>query len=303
MECYCHFAANAHRIFKAKFDAAGRSADLVRVMGSQASYAGFPTAVDLQLRLRAPHHLRRAGDRDLRRLAPAQTASYATDATAAYDRLDVDGLIDVLGITELMAGREKEFAGSIAPSWRAATASPGPRSGLLRGRQAVSYEGGSPRSSGGLGHRPAALSARPPGLPHPRMYRYELARLQNLEVNCGSPWPCATTPTRRTRRRRSCSGATGPSYNGPVGTGDPGENRNPWDALAHKAADRRGDADLAAALGTQPPAPTPTPPHADPDPDVTPAVLDTIGDRIAEAEAADAAGGRPWPTRPPRRRS
>jgi hypothetical protein len=43
MECYCHLAANAHRIFKAKFDAAGRSADLVRVMGSQASWPGFPT--------------------------------------------------------------------------------------------------------------------------------------------------------------------------------------------------------------------------------------------------------------------
>jgi hypothetical protein len=87
MECYCHLAANAHRIFKAKFDAAGRSADLVRVMGSQASWPGFPTQSIANYAFE--HHI--AFDElaidTYSGSAPAQTGSYATDATAAYDRL------------------------------------------------------------------------------------------------------------------------------------------------------------------------------------------------------------------------
>jgi hypothetical protein len=281
MECYCHLAANAHRIFKAKFDAAGRSADLVRVMGSQASWPGFPTQSIANYAFE--HHI--AFDElaidTYSGSAPAQTGSYATDATAAYDRLGVDGLIDVLGITELISGRDRKCRAHRAVLDGSDSVVGTPFAGYFAGVKLVSYEGGLTEATGATsegGRRLLQLAHR--AYRSPRIHAYELARNQNLEVNAG-----LTLAMRYNADNSSSVGGIVlwcdfPLYNGPVGTGAPGENRNPWDVWAHKAQAAGAMQAFAAAGG-----PAPTPPAPTPTPTPAPAV-DTIGDRIAEAEAA-----------------
>jgi hypothetical protein len=153
----------------------------------------------------------------------------------------------------------------------------------------VSYEGGLTEAVGPIsdtGRRRVQLVHRT--FRSPRMYRFELARLQNLDANCGCKLAVRYNADKTDSLQGDVSWCEWALYNGPVGTGAPGENANPFDSRALKAQTAGAMRDWAkAALGS---APTPTPVTPTPTPvPVTPAVVDTIGGRIAEAEAASAA--------------
>jgi hypothetical protein len=281
MECYCHLAANAHRIFRERFVAAGRPAeDVVRVMGSQAAWPGFPTQSIANYAFEHRITFDELAIENYCGSAPANTGSYATATTAAFDRLDADGLIDVLGIGELLGGREKKYRAHRAVLDGADSVAGTPFAGYFAGVKLVSYEGGITVVTGDTsegGRRLLQLAHRT--YRHPRMYRYELARLQNLDVNCG----CTLSVRYNADKTDSVGGIVTwcewPLYNGPVGTGAPGENRNPWDVWSHRAQTAGAMRTWAAAALAGGPPPPPPPP-------VTPVAPDTIGDRIAEAEAA-----------------
>jgi hypothetical protein len=294
MESYCHFAANAHRVFAEKFAAAGRSADLRRVMGAQASYSGFPTQSIADYAFEHNLTFDELAIETYVGSHPAQTRQYATDPTPAYDRLDVDGLIDVLGVCELLGGRDREFAAHRRVLAGNDSNTGKPFGSTFAAVKLVSYEGGASEVVQGVsetGRRRYQLAHRV--FRNPRMYRWELAQLQNLDVNCG----CALAVRYNADKTDSQTGdqmwVDWPSYGGGVGTGDPAENRNPWDALAHRPQTAGAMRTWAAAMGTQPPAPTPTPAP-------TPA-SNTLDARIAEVEAAaaalakaEAAGAAAW---------
>jgi hypothetical protein len=276
MECYAHFAANAHRIFKAKFDAAGRGSDLVRVVNAQGAWAGATTASFCNYAF--DHHFTfdELTIESYVDSVPAGTGGYAADATASYDRLDVDGMIEVLGVCELLGGRDYRFRThrDLLDGARFG--------GYFAGVRLTSYEGGLTSAVGSIsdtGRRRTQLIHRTSR--HPRMFRFERARLQNLDLNCGCRLFTRYAADKTDSLGGDVSWCEWPLYDGPVGTGDPSENANPWDPLAHKSQTAGAMRAFAAALGTQP-APTPTPAP------VTPAAMDTIGDRIAEAEAAAA---------------
>jgi hypothetical protein len=205
----------------------------------------------------------------------------------------VDGLIDVLGIVELLGGREKEFAvhRSVMAGRDSVTGTP--FGSTFANVKMTSYEGGASEVVQGVsdtGRRRYQLAHRV--FRHPRMYRWELARLQNLDARCGCALAVRYNADKTDSQAGDVSWVDWPSYGGGVGTGDPAENRNPWDALAHLPQTAGAMRKWAiAALGPTPTPITPTPTPITPTPTPitpTPAALDTIGARIAEAEAADA---------------
>jgi hypothetical protein len=271
MECYCHYAANAHRIFKAAFDAAGRSADLVRVMGSQAGYARFPTWSICNYAFE--HHITfdELAIETYVNSAPAQTRQYATDPTPAYDRLDPDGLIDVLGIVELLGGRDKVFEAhrTVMGGYDSVTSAPfGPAFASVK---MVSYEGGMTEAVGSIsdtGRRRIQLVHRT--FRSPRMYRFELARLQNLDVNGHCTLAVRYNADKTDSLQGDVSWCEWALYNGPVGTGTPGENANPWAAFAHQAQTAGAMRAFAAAAMPPPSRRPPRTPSATGSPNARP---------------------------------
>ena len=62
-----------------------------------------------------------------------------------------------------------------------------------------------------------------------------LARLQNLDVNCHCTLAVRYNADKTDSLQGDVSWCEWSLYNGPVGTGTPGENANPWAAFAHQA--------------------------------------------------------------------
>jgi hypothetical protein len=288
MECYCHYAANARRIFQGKFAAAGRGDDLRWVWGSQAGYANFPTWSICNYAFE--HHIPFDGRDELTidtyvNSIPAQTRQYAVDPTPAYDRLDPDGLIDVLGVAELLGGRDKVFAAhrKVLSGYDSYTNA---RFGdYFSAVKLTSYEGGITEAVGptsDAGRRRIQLVHRT--FRSPRIFRFDLARLQNLDVNCRCSLAVRYNGDKTDSLQGDVSWCEWALYNGPVGTGAAGENANPWDAWAHKA--QTAGAMRAFASGTAPPPVKPVDPGKPVDP-VTPAA-GTIDVLAAEVEAATA---------------
>jgi hypothetical protein len=272
LQWYTLRAGQVHQIFKDVFTAAGRGDDIVRVMGSQGGNPGVTAEIAAYA-----HRAKIAFD-ELAIGTYQGLGSWAVDATPAFDRLDVDGVIDVLACVALRGGWPGIFV------WHRENLDRD-TGGDFAAVKIVSYEGGWDDFSGNGSTRQVQRAHAL--LRHRRMRPLELAQLQHWE-SCG----CTLHVKYSLDLTSAAQGTNGwidfPRFDGPVGTGDGSDgqydNRNPFDLtkiVSTTGKARREWAEMVAGIAPAPnlsapaPAPTPTPDAPAPAPAPAPSRLQT----------------------------
>jgi hypothetical protein len=254
LQWYTLRAGQVHQIFKDVFTAAGRGDDIVRVMGSQGGNPGVTAEIAAYA-----HRAKIAFD-ELAIGTYQGLGSWAVDATPAFDRLDVDGVIDVLACVALRGGWPGIFV------WHRENLDRD-TGGDFAAVKIVSYEGGWDDFSGNGSTRQVQRAHAL--LRHRRMRPLELAQLQHWE-SCG----CTLHVKYSLDLTSAAQGTNGwidfPRFDGPVGTGDGSDgqydNRNPFDLtkiVSTTGKARREWAEMVAGIA---PAPNLSAPYADSDP-------------------------------------
>jgi hypothetical protein len=266
LQWYTLRAGQVHQIFKDVFNAAGRGDDIVRVMGSQGGNPGVTAEI-----VAYAHRAKIAFD-ELAIGTYQGLGSWAVDAIPAFDRLDVDGVIDVLACVALRGGWPGIFV------WHRENLDRD-TGGDFAAVKIVSYEGGWDDFSGNGSTRQVQRAHAL--LRHRRMRPLELAQLQHWE-SCG----CTLHVKYSLDLTSAAQGTNGwidfPRFDGPVGTGDGSDgqydNRNPFDLtkiVSTTGKARREWAEMVAGIAPAPnlssPTPTPTPDTPAPTPAPAPA--------------------------------
>lgn len=239
MEWYCRRAAQVHQIFKDVFTAAGRGSDIIRVMGAQAGWAGYSTQSICNYAFRRGITFDEVSVDTYQDIGPVPSNAFGpalADCDLAFQLMDDDCVIDLLYVTTLLTGRQAMFDAHRAVMASSMTATGAPMNGVSFGTyfanvKITSYEGGlAYPTAAGVTHpymsryvqRSQAIAR------HPRIHRWELARLQQLQA-AGCTLMCRYTLDKSDVVSGETAWYDFPRWDGSVGNGLATENANPHD--------------------------------------------------------------------------